>query len=71
MNRIKEIRLRKRITQVALAKAAGVSAPFLHDLENDRRNAKPETMQRIADALGCPVEMLTKGGKGHARRAVS
>lgn len=62
MNRIKEIRLEKEMTQKALAEAAGVSSPFLHDLENDKRNAKPATMRRIAAALGCPVEEL-KGGQ--------
>lgn len=70
MNKIKEIRLQKEMTQAALAKAAGVSSPFLHDLENDRRNAKPATMRRIAEALGCPVEMLKGGQENAAGRAV-
>lgn len=71
MNRIKEIRLQKEMTQTALAKAAGVSSPFLHDLENDKRNAKPSTMRRIADALGCPVEMLKGCQEDETGRAVS
>ena len=40
---------------------AGVSPPFLYDLENGRRGARPETMERIAAALGVTVEEL-KGG---------
>lgn len=65
MNRIKEIRIQKEMTQTALAKATGLSSPFLHDLENGKRNAKPATMRRIASALGCTVEYLTlKGGQG-------
>lgn len=71
MNKIKEIRLQKEMTQAALAKAAGVSSPFLHDLENDRRNAKPATMRRIAEALGCPVEILKGGQEVEAGRAIS
>ncbi len=71
MNRIKELRLQKEMTQTALAKAAGVSSPFLHDLENGNRNAKPSTMRRIADALGCPVELLQGGVDREAGRAVS
>lgn len=62
MNRIKEIRMELNIKQQDLARAAGVSSPFLHDLENGNRNAKPETMQKIADALGCSVDAL-RGGR--------
>ena len=58
MNRIKEVRQQKRITQIALAHSIGVSQPFLCDLENNRRGAKPETMDRIAAALGVTVAEL-------------
>ena len=61
MNRIKEIRKLKGLQQKELANQAGVTAPYLHDLENNRRGAKPETMQRIADALGVQVEELKVG----------
>ena len=61
MNKIKVIRLAKEMTQCELAKAAGVTPPFMHDLENGKRNAKPATMRKIAAALGCTVEDL-KGG---------
>lgn len=58
MNNIKRIREDKGITQKALAEAANVSSPFVHDLENGNRNAKPETWERIATALGCTVNDL-------------
>lgn len=58
MNRIKEVRQQKRITQIALAHTIGVSQPFLCDLENNRRGARPETMTKIADALGVTVADL-------------
>lgn len=58
MFRIKAIREAKGISQKALAEAANVSAPFLFDLENGNRNAKAETLERIAVALGCTVEEL-------------
>ena len=44
--------------QKELALAANISRPYLHDLENNRRGAKPETLQRIANALGVTVEEL-------------
>lgn len=58
MNCIKRIREKKRINQKTLAEATQISQPYLHDLENNRRGAKPETWLRIADALGCTVEEL-------------
>ena len=58
MNRIKEIRQMMRVSQISLARSAGVSQPFLCDLENNRRGAKPETLSRIADALGVSVSDL-------------
>lgn len=68
MNKIKEIRLGLNMKQQDLARAAGVSSPFLHDLENGNRNARPETMQKIADALGCTVDAL-KGGQSDGAAA--
>lgn len=62
-NRIKEIRIKKGITQKALAKAAGVSSPYLHDLEKEARGAKQETLENIAAALGVTVdELIGKAG---------
>ena len=59
MYRIRELREEKQITQKELAIAANISRPYLHDLEYNRRGARPETLQRIADALGVPVEEMT------------
>ena len=58
MNRIKEVRQQMRVSQIELARATGVSQPFLCDLENNRRGARPETMCKIAAALGVSVSDL-------------
>ena len=58
MNRIKEVRELRGVSQKDLAIAACVSRPFLCDLEKNRRGAKPETMHRIAEALGVTVADL-------------
>lgn len=58
MTRIKDIRVERNMTQKALAEAADISQPFLYDLENGNRNAKPETWARIAAALGCTIDDL-------------
>lgn len=60
MNRIREIRTQKRITMTALAKAAGISAPYLHDIEVGNRNGSPDTMDRIAEALGVEPDDLAE-----------
>ena len=62
MNRIKELREQKQMQQKDLAALAGISKPFLCDLEKNRRGAKPETYQRIADVLEVPVVELVKVG---------
>lgn len=59
VNRIKEIRESKGLQQKELAELVGLSAPYLHDLENNRRGAKPETLERIANGLGVSVMELT------------
>ena len=58
MNRIKELRKEKGLTQKKLAELAGISQPYLNDLENGNRMGKPETLQRIADPLGVTVKIL-------------
>ena len=58
MNRIKEYRTKAGMMQGELAKLAGISQPYLHDLEHGNRGAKPETLQRIASALRVSVQDL-------------
>ena len=56
--RIKALRENMMLTQSELAALVGVSQPYMHDLENNRRGAKPETLERIAAVLGVKVEEL-------------
>ena len=60
MNQIRKIREKKKVSQMELARAAGVSQPYMSDLENNRRGARPETYQKIADFLGVEVSDLMK-----------
>lgn len=48
------------MTQTELATRAMVSQPYIHDLENNNRGAKRETLDRIANALGVTVDELTE-----------
>ena len=58
MTALKKMRKMADMTQAALAKDVNVSQPFLHDLENAKRNAKVSTWRRIAEALGCELTDL-------------
>ncbi|MBQ1516295.1 MAG: helix-turn-helix transcriptional regulator [Lachnospiraceae bacterium] len=58
MNRIRLIREERGMSLNGLATRAEVSAPYLLDLERGARGAKPETLERIAAALGVKVEDL-------------
>lgn len=60
MTRIKALRERKKMNQGELALKIGKSQPYVCDLENGRRGAKPETLQSIAAALGCTLDELLK-----------
>lgn len=61
MYRIREVRSVLRVSQKELSERAHVSRPYLVDLENNRRGAKPETLKRIADALGVEESVLVEG----------
>ena len=53
-----------KVSQTELSGKAKVSQPYLHDLENNRRGAKPETLARIAEALGVTVNDLEEKKAG-------
>lgn len=58
---IRELRLahQPRLSQEALARAAGISTSHLVDLERGREaNPRLQTMKAIADALGVPWEAI-------------
>ena len=63
MNRIKKLRMLFNVSQKELSRMAGISQPYLHDLENNNRGARPRTLQRIADALGVTVDKLLEEDK--------
>lgn len=51
-------RTRMGIKRPALATLAGVSYPYLAEIETGRKNAPVHTLKRIAEALGMPVAEL-------------
>lgn len=57
-NRIREIRVSRKMTQKELGDFCGVSQPYIHDLELGRRGAKLSTLQMIARALDVNISEL-------------
>jgi len=55
---MRRIRRAKRMTQKKLAPMCGVSASHINQIERGAGNPSPETAQRIAAALGVPVDEL-------------
>ena len=51
-------RSKRKLSQAALAKRAGISVSYLSLLERGRRDPPLSTIQRIAAALVLPVEIL-------------
>ena len=51
-------RSKRKLSQAALAKRAGISVSYLSLLERGRRDPPLSTIQRLAAALVMPVEIL-------------
>jgi transcriptional regulator with XRE-family HTH domain len=59
--RLRAIRLLRRLTLRDVADAAGVSESFVSQLERGRSNASVATLQRLAAALGIEISDLFDG----------
>ena len=58
MNRIKEIRQEKNLSQTDIAKALGVTRQAISLYEKGDRELKLETWQKLADFFNVPVDYL-------------
>ncbi|WP_375207328.1 helix-turn-helix transcriptional regulator [Hyphococcus sp.] len=56
VNRLRELRARKRWTQADLAKAAGVSRQAINTIENGKHDPSVTLAYRIAAALDSNIE---------------
>lgn len=59
--RVAAIRNRRGWTQKKLADEAGLSATFISEVENDKRNIGYESLLRISETLGASLDYLAKG----------
>ena len=58
--RVKEIRLRKKMSQGDLAKVLGVHPTYISGIERGVRNMALKNIERLAKALGVSIEELIK-----------
>lgn len=57
-----KIRERKGLSKVQLAAKANLSATYIGELEALSKSPTLRMAQRVANALGCTIEDLAKGG---------
>lgn len=55
---IKLWRQERGLTQQALARAAGISKPYLSQIENGKRRASLVVMKALSEALQVPMDVL-------------
>ena len=58
-SRLKAVRNWRDETQLHLSFKTGLGQGYLSDLESGRRTGTPDTIKKLADALGVPVEWLS------------
>ena len=67
MNRLKELRQEKKLSQKELAENIGVHYRTLQNWENGESQIKPEKAQQLADYFGVSVGYLLGYNEGHNR----
>ncbi|HEM3703808.1 TPA: helix-turn-helix domain-containing protein [Streptococcus suis] len=67
MNRLKELRQEKKLSQKELAKKIGVHYRTLQNWENGESQIKPDKAQALADYFGVEVGYLLGYNEGHRR----
>ena len=56
--RIRQLRKQQGVSQVELAEKAGLSQPHIVRIEQGRYSVGLDTLQAIAKALGCTVDII-------------
>ena len=68
MNQLKLARMRQGLTQLAVARAVGVSEIKITRIETGRCNPPMALRQRLAELLNCDQKELFPGNPGINRR---
>jgi transcriptional regulator with XRE-family HTH domain len=60
---LRHIRTMRGMNQVELAKASGVAQNTISEIELGKRQARPETLKKLAEALGVEIGAFFKPGQ--------
>ena len=55
---IRKYRIALELAQRELAEEAGISVPFLSQIENGHRDPSPAVLKRLASVLEVPIELI-------------
>lgn len=58
MNRLKELRKDRCLTQEQLADIIGVSAPTIYHWEHEKRQIRRKYLEQLADYFNCSIDYL-------------
>ena len=59
--KLRELRRRRMLSLRELGERSGVAFDNINKLENERRDAQPRTLRKLAEALGVEPHELMKG----------
>ena len=59
--RLRQLRQERALSLRELGERSGVAFDTINKLENERREAQPRTIRRLAEALGVEPKELMKG----------
>jgi transcriptional regulator with XRE-family HTH domain len=63
LEELRHIRTMRGMNQVDLAKASGVAQNTISEIELGKRQARPETLKKLAEALGVDIGAFFKPGE--------
>ena len=66
MERLRELRKLRALSQDELAEAAGIGRATISRIERQETGAHGRTLRKLANALGVDVSELVEKGKGRA-----
>lgn len=62
MLNLREIRLKKKLSQMKLSELTGLTQAYLSELEHGKKTPSLDTLIKLANVCGCTIDELLKAG---------